>query len=207
MRNIELGLDYRENEVSLVDQLQVGSEEAFSTLVHLYREPIFNIACRVLGDYTEASDAVQEIFIKIYRGIGQFRGQSSLKTWIYKIAMAECLNRNRWWKRWKHYVPASLDEPVTYGEKPGARPLEFPASQPTPEDECAARETETLVQSALNQLSFDFRMVVILRDIEGMSYEEIAEALKVSLGTVKSRLWRARLELKGQLRELLDKPR
>jgi RNA polymerase sigma-70 factor (ECF subfamily) len=207
LRNIEIGLDYRENEVVLVDQLQVGSEEAFSTLVQIYRESIFNIAYRILGDSTEASDAVQEIFIKIYRGIGRFRCQSSLKTWIYKIAMAECLNRNRWWKRWRNFVPASIDEPVTFNQKPGAKPIEFPAALPTPEDECAARETETHVQNALNCLPFDFRIVVVLRDIEGMTYEEIAESLKLSLGTVKSRLWRARLELKVHLRELLDKPR
>ncbi len=207
MRNIEIGLEYPENEVALVGRLQVGSEEAFATLVQLYQDPIYNIAYRVLGDPIEASDAVQETFLKIYRGIKQFRGQSSLKTWIYKIAMAECLNRNRWWRRWKHYVPTSLDEPVHFGQEPNSETRDFPDSQPTPEDHCVHRETETQVQEALKKIPMEFRIVVVLRDIEGMSYEEIAESLKISLGTVKSRLWRGRAELKTILQELLDKPR
>jgi RNA polymerase sigma-70 factor, ECF subfamily len=207
LRNIEIGVGCPDNEVALVGRLQVGSEEAFATLVQLYQDSIFNIAYRVLGDPVEASDAVQETFMKIYRGIAQFRGQSSLKTWIYKIAMTECLNRNRWWKRWKHYVPVSLDEPIHFNQDSTVETHDYADSRPTPEDHCVHRETEALVQAALKKLAVEFRIVVVLRDIEGLSYEEIADALKISLGTVKSRLWRGRFELKSLLQELLDKPR
>jgi RNA polymerase sigma-70 factor (ECF subfamily) len=203
LRDIELGFDFAENDFALVDRLQVGSEEAFETLIDLYQAPVYNIAYRVLGDHAEACDAVQETFLKIYKGIGHFRGECGLKTWIYKIAMSECLNRQRWWNRWRHYVTASLDEPACYGQEPGTKTLDVADVRPSPEISCAAHETEQVIQNALKALPFDFRIVVVLRDIDGLSYEEIAEALKISLGTVKSRLWRGRLELKARLQEVL----
>jgi RNA polymerase sigma-70 factor (ECF subfamily) len=207
LRDIELGFDFADNEVALVDRLQVGSEEAFETLIELYQAPVYNLAYRILSDHAEACDAVQETFLKIYKGISHFRGESGLKTWIYKIALSECLNRQRWWKRWRHYVTASLDEPACFGQDPGAKKIEVADTGPNPEVSCAAHETEQVIQKALRALPLDFRMVVVLRDVEGLSYEEIAEALGLSLGTVKSRLWRGRLELKAQLRETLRRPR
>lgn len=141
--------------------------------------------------------------MKIYKAIKSFRGEAGLKTWIYKIAISESLNRQRWWKRWRKNVVASLDEPLdSSAERP--RYLEFPDNLPSPESYCASRETERAVQKALDKLPFDFRIVVILRDIEGMSYENIAETLRLSLGTVKSRLWRGRLELKIQLQHFVE---
>jgi RNA polymerase sigma-70 factor (ECF subfamily) len=198
LSNFEIGLDFIENEIALVDRLQVGSEEAFETLMQLYQAPIYNIAYRVLGDPCEAAEAVQETFMKIYKGIKTFRGECGLKTWIYKIAVSESLNRQRWWKRCRRSATISLDEPLNSSQC-SSRFLDLPDSQPGPEITCVARETEEAVQKALLSLPFDFRIVVILRDIEGLSYEEIAETLKISLGTVKSRLWRARLDLKKKL--------
>ena len=125
MLNCEIGLDFLENEPALVDGLQVGSQEAFETLVRLYQAPIYNLAYRILGDSAEASEATQEAFIRIYKSIGRFRGECGLKTWIYKIAVSASLNRRRWWKRWKDNVPISLDNPLpSYGESP--RLLEVP---------------------------------------------------------------------------------
>ncbi len=203
MNNLEIGLEFRENEVAFVDRLQVGSEEAFETLIQLYQAPVYNIAYRILGDAAEAAEAVQETFLKIFKAIRTFRGESGLKTWVYKIAISESLNRQRWWRRWRKNVTSSLDEPTSPASD-CSRLLELPDNQPGPESVCASRETQRAVQQALGRMAFEFRVVVVLRDIEGMSYEKIAETLKLSLGTVKSRLWRGRLELKNQLTEFVN---
>jgi len=203
LSNFEIGLEFSENEVAFVDRLQIGSEDAFETLMQLYQTPIYNIAYRILGDPSEASESVQDTFMKIYKGIKTFRGECGLKTWIYKIAISESLNRQRWWKRWRRNVTASLDEPSNAGSE-NTRFIEVPDSRPGPESFCASRETEQAVQRALSKLAIEFRVVVVLRDIEGMSYEEIAETLKLSLGTVKSRLWRGRLELKKYLQGFVN---
>jgi RNA polymerase sigma-70 factor, ECF subfamily len=203
LSNFEIGLDFIENEVALVDRLQVGSEEAFETLMHLYKAPVYNIAYRVLGDPSEAADAVQETFLKIYKGIKSFRGECGLKTWIYKIAISETLNRQRWWKRWRRRATVSLDQPVGLGQGSSV-PFEPPDSHPGPEAYIVAKETEQAVQRALGQLNLEFRLVIVLRDIEGLSYEDVSETLGISLGTVKSRLWRGRLELKKELHEFVN---
>jgi RNA polymerase sigma-70 factor (ECF subfamily) len=166
--------------------------------MHLYQAPIYNIAYRVLGDPSEASDAVQETFMKIFKGIKTFRGECGLKTWIYKIAISESLNRQRWWKRWRRRAPFSIDDRNEL-DLGAIRFSEIADSGPTPEATCAKTEKEQAVQHALNGLAVDHRIVIVLRDIEGLSYEEIAETLHLSLGTVKSRLWRGRLELKKKL--------
>ena len=199
MSNFEIGFEFVENEVAFVDRLQVGSDEAFETLISLYQAPIYNVAYRILGDASEASDAVQETFMKIFKGIKTFRGESGLKTWIYRIAISESLNRQRWWKRWRRHAPVSIDDTTPNG----ARLVEVRDSRPTPESACAQMEMEREVQRALNGLSFEHRVAVVLRDIEGLSYEEIAETLGLSLGTVKSRLWRARSEMKTKLESVL----
>jgi len=199
LSNFEIGFEFVENEVAFVDRLQVGSDEAFETLIHLYRAPIYNVAYRILGDASEASDAVQETFMKIFKGIKTFRGESGLKTWIYRIAISESLNRQRWWKRWRRHAPVSIDDTSPNG----VRLVEVTDSGPSPESACARMEMEREVQRALNGLSFEHRVTVVLRDIEGLSYEEIAETLGLSLGTVKSRLWRARSEMKTRLESVL----
>lgn len=200
MSNFEIGFEFVENEVTFVDRLQVGSDEAFETLIHLYQAPIYNVAYRILGDASEASDAVQETFMKVFKGIKTFRGECGLKTWIYRIAISESLNRQRWWKRWRRHAPVSIDDTAPNG----SRLVEVTDSRPTPESACAQLEMAREVQNALNGLSFEHRVVVVLRDIEGLSYEEIAETLGLSLGTVKSRLWRARSEMKTKLESVLN---
>jgi RNA polymerase sigma-70 factor, ECF subfamily len=202
LSNFEIGFEFVENEVAFVDRLQVGSEEAFETLIHLYQGPIYNIAYRVLGDPAEAADAVQETFMKIFRGIKTFRGECGLKTWIYKIAVSESLNRQRWWRRWRRYAPVSIDDQNS-SDGGAAWLRNISDSSPTPELACAQIEVEQAVQSALNALAFEHRVVIVLRDIEGLSYEEISQMLSLSLGTVKSRLWRGRLELRRKLESLM----
>jgi RNA polymerase sigma-70 factor (ECF subfamily) len=199
LSNFEIGFEFVENEVAFVDRLQVGSDEAFETLIHLYQTPIYNVAYRILGDSAEASDAVQETFMKIFRGIRTFRGDCGLKTWIYRIAISESLNRQRWWKRWRRHAPVSIDDTSPNG----IRLVEIADSGPNPESACARVELEREVQKALNGLSFEHRVVVVLRDIEGLSYEEISTTLGLSLGTVKSRLWRARSDMKNKLESIL----
>lgn len=199
MSNLEIGFEFVENEVAFVDRLQVGSAEAFETLVQLYQASIYNVAYRILGDPSEASDAVQETFMKIFRGIKTFRGESGLKTWIYKIAISESLNRQRFWRRWRRHAPFSLDERVN---RESSLP-EIVDPGPTPESALAQAEIEGVVQRALERLAVEHRIVIVLRDIEGLSYDEISEMLNLSLGTVKSRLWRARSELKEKLKSLL----
>ena len=200
MSNFEIGFEFVENEVAFVDRLQVGSDKAFETLIDLYQTPIYNVAYRILGDASEASDAVQETFMKVFRGIKTFRGECGLKTWIYRIAISESLNRQRWWKRWRRHAPISIDDTAPNG----MRLVEVSDSRPSPESVCAQAEMEREVQKALSALTFEHRVVVVLRDIEGLSYEEIAETLGLSLGTVKSRLWRARAEMKTKLSSVLN---
>ena len=203
MLNCEIGLDFLDNEPALVDGLQVGSQDAFETLVRLYQAPIYNLAYRMLGDSAEASEATQEAFVRIYKAIGRFRGECGLKTWIYKIAVSACLNRRRWWKRWRDHVPLSLDSPLPSSHE-SPRFLEVPDRGENPEAVCARRETEQAVQRALGALAVEFRAVIVLRDIEGLTYEEIGETLGISMGTVKSRLWRARSRLRKRLRALIE---
>lgn len=199
MSNFEIGFEFVENEVAFVDRLQVGSDEAFETLIHLYQTPIYNVAYRILGDEAEASDAVQETFMKVFKGIKTFRGECGLKTWIYRIAISESLNRQRWWSRWRRHAPVSIDDT----SHNGSRLVELTDSGPNPESACARAELEREVQKALKGLSFEHRVVVVLRDIEGLSYEEISATLGLSLGTVKSRLWRARSDMKNKLESIL----
>lgn len=206
MNQFELSLEFQNNELALVGQLQVGSEEAYEVLINVYQAPVYGLAYRILGDPAEAADAAQETFVKIFKGIKRFRGECGLKTWIYKVTVSESLNRRRWWKRWKKHVPVSLDEPLESDEYESRWPREIEDLTQSPETALSRREIELAVHEALKEIAVEYRIVVILRDIEGLSYEEIAETLRVSLGTVKSRLWRGRMELKKAIQPYLTAP-
>jgi RNA polymerase sigma-70 factor (ECF subfamily) len=206
LSNYELGLECVNNELALVGQLQVGSEEAYEVLISLYQEPVYGLAYRILGDHAEAADAAQETFLKIFKGIKNFRGDCGLKTWIYKVTISESLNRLRWWKRWKKQTPVSIDERLQDDRYESHRTREIEDLTQSPELVLRRKEIEKAVQYALRKISIEYRLVVILRDIEGFSYDEIAETLRVSLGTVKSRLWRGRLELRNIIQPYLNDP-
>ncbi len=187
-------------EALFVSRLKANEDAAYDELVRTYSGPIYHVAYRMTGDAAEASDAVQDIFLKIFRNIGGFKGEAALKTWIFKIAFSEILNRLRWWKRRHRYATLSLDESPN-GNTPGDGVAD---GGPTPEEVLQAKEREDAIQQALRRLSHEHRSIIVLRDIEGFSYTEIADVLGISMGTVKSRLARARADLKKSLMRYLS---
>jgi RNA polymerase sigma-70 factor (ECF subfamily) len=187
-------------EALFVSRLQVNEDAAYDELVRVYSASIYHVAYRMLGDAADASDVVQDIFLKIFRNIGGFKGEAALKTWIFKIAFSEILNRLRWWKRRRRFATMSLDE-----QSNGSPATEYVAdSGPTPEEILQSKERENAIQQALRRISHEHRSIIVLRDIEGFSYNEIADVLGVSMGTVKSRLARARADLKKSLMRYLS---
>jgi RNA polymerase sigma-70 factor, ECF subfamily len=174
-------------------RLKANEDAAYDELVRTYNASIFHVAYRMLGDTAEASDVVQEIFIKVFRNIGSFKGEAALKTWIFRIALSEILNRLRWWKSRHRSSTVSLDDP------PNGHEHYVPDSGPSPEEMLESKEREMAIQEALGKLSGEHRSIIVLRDIEGFSYTEIAEVLSISMGTVKSRLARGREDLKKYL--------
>ena len=191
-------LTWSGDETRLVTELQAGSETAFDWLVTHYHGPVYNLILSMLGDVADAADGTQEVFLKAFRGIRSFRQGSSLKTWLYRIAIREALNHKRWFKR-------HVQKNVSIDAEPeeGHAAIEIEDLALTPFDQYAAHEIQAAVQSALQQIPEVFRGAVILRDLEGLSYEEIAEVLECSVGTVKSRILRGRRALKDLLEPLL----
>src|SRR6202795_4451415 len=191
-------LSWGVDEPRLVTELQAGSETAFDWLVTHYHAPVYNLILSMLGDVADAADGTQEVFLKAFRGIRHFRQGSSLKTWLYRIAIREALNHKRWFKR-HNQKNVSIDaEP-----EEGHNAIEIEDLSATPFEQLASHEIQLAVQGALQQVPDVFRSAVILRDIEGLSYEEVAEVLECSVGTVKSRILRGRRSLKEILEPLL----
>jgi RNA polymerase sigma-70 factor (ECF subfamily) len=189
-----------EEDARILRGLRAGIEEAYEELLRRYEQPVFGIVYRLVGNEAEACDVVQEVFIKIFRGVASFREQSSLRTWIYRIAVNEAHNRRRWFVRHcRHEVSIEGD-----GEdrKRGIDSAPDPARSPY--DQVVDSESQALIEQALSRLRPIFRAAVVLRDVENLSYEEIAEILQVSLGTVKSRLVRGREALRRELTQRLD---
>lgn len=183
----------------LVADAKSGRLEAFDQLVLRHQQMVFAVALRMLGDYDEAADVAQDAFVRAYQSLASFRGESKFSTWLVSITMNLCRNRRRWWGRRKKVIVASTDDPVEAGEAATlGQQLEDPG--PSPSDIAQRRERQHQLMQALQRLDAIHRSVVVLRDIEGNSYEEIAEALACEVGTVKSRLNRAR----AQLRLLVD---
>jgi RNA polymerase sigma-70 factor (ECF subfamily) len=172
---------------ALVQQCVEGREEACTRLVTDHQRMVFQLALHLLGDRQEALDLSQEVFLKVFRTLRQFRGQSTLRTWIYRIVVNQASNRQRWWRRRHRSQQVPLDDLA-------AAHRELPETKPTsqPDRVLQQHETRARVWEALNHLPFDQRAVVVLREIDGLSYEEIATSLNVAVGTVKSRLARAR---------------
>ncbi|MGH9940175.1 MAG: sigma-70 family RNA polymerase sigma factor [Blastocatellia bacterium] len=184
-------------ESTLVARLKAGEMDAFDQLVEEYQALVYALALRILNDAEDARDATQETFLKIYRHFANFRGEASLKTWICRIAINQARSMERWRRRRRRNDMTSLDAPL--GPLPGANgddqrsPIDYlPSRYATPEDETLSRERRSAIERGLRQLKKDFRIAVILRDIEGLSYEEIAWVTEVSVGTVKSRIARGR---------------
>ncbi|HEX4001677.1 MAG TPA: sigma-70 family RNA polymerase sigma factor [Candidatus Acidoferrales bacterium] len=195
MSELAHSLPWSRDEAQLVMELQAGSDAAFDYLVTYYHAGVYNLVYGILGDAADAADVTQDVFLRVFRGIRGFRGGSSLKTWLYRVSVRQALNHRRWC--WRHHrQQISID-----GEEDGRNSaMELPDEEATPFEQLATREMQSTVRRALGSVSPIFRSAVILRDLEGLSYEEISEILEVSVGTVKSRILRGRRTLK----EILD---
>ena len=185
-------------EEQFIERLRAGEAAAFDRLVKERSGDVFALLYRLTDDPEEARDLTQETFLRAFQHIDRFRGDADLKTWLYRIAINQARNRWRWWRRRRRDVTVSLDSPDQYHEQSlGARLRSV--SSADPEQETLAHERETALRTALNNLGRSYRETVILRDVEGLSYEEIATTLEISVGTVKSRLSRGRMELRRKL--------
>ena len=198
MAELAQSLSWVRDEAVLVAELQAGSDSAFDYLVTYYHSSVYNLVYSILSDSADAADVTQEVFMRVFRGIRGFRGSSSLKTWLYRVSVRQALNHRRWF--WRHHrQQISID-----AEGPERGPIcEIEDHEATPFEQCAAHETQLSVRKALAEVPPVFRSAVILRDLEGLSYEEVAEVLEVSVGTVKSRILRGRRMLKEILDPLL----
>ena len=181
-----------------LERLRRGDAAAYERLVADHSGDVYALLFRLTNDSEEARDLTQETFLRAFQSIDRFRGDASLKTWIYRIGINQARNRWRWWRRRKRDVTVSLDATDDQNETPLAASLPSD-SAPNPEQETLARERERQLRDALIGLKSAFREAVVLRDVEGFSYEEIAELLQISIGTVKSRIARGRMELRRQL--------
>ena len=182
-------------DLHLVDALREGSERAYEELIHRFQQPVYALALRLLDDQGEACDVVQEVFLKVFRNIGNFRNQSSLKTWVYRITVNEAHNARRWFFRHRRRE-VELDHAPE-----DARDWKeiIPDGSRSPFDAALDREKHLMIEAALERINPIFREAVVLRDIMDLSYEEIAEVIGVSLGTVKSRILRGREALREKL--------
>src|SRR5437870_4889692 len=193
----------RSQESAIVAELKAGSEDAYAWLIGQFYQPIYSLVYRILNDPADAADTTQEVFLKVFRGIKRFNGQASLKTWIYRIALHEASNQKRWWFRHKRKevsmeATTEFGSPDSDGREMGLRET-LADDCDSPFDSYCHEEVRAKVETELRQVQEPYRTTLILRDIEGLSYEEISEILQLSLGTVKSRLMRGRESLRKRL--------
>jgi RNA polymerase sigma-70 factor, ECF subfamily len=190
----------QETDLRLLSSLQAGDESAYEELIERFQSPVYNLAYRLLNDSGDANDVLQEVFLKVFRNVGDFRGESSLRTWIYRIAVNESHNRRRWLFRHRR-GETGLDDTFEDNET-RERPLLDTGE--TPYDFTVNREAQGLLEEGLEAINPVYRDVLVLREIEDMNYEEIAQILEVSIGTVKSRIVRGREALRKYLAARLE---
>jgi RNA polymerase sigma-70 factor (ECF subfamily) len=188
-------------ELGLIDRLRAADLRAFEELVTHFERPVYSLCFRLLGDAEEARDAAQETFFKVYKGLGKFRAESGLKTWIYRIAVNQAMNQQRWWRRRHREETVSLD--LSRGESEITLANGLASLTASPEQEAIRGEREHRLMRALGQIKQEYRVALVLREIEELTYEEIAETLKISIGTVKSRIARGREELRRRVKDLV----
>lgn len=203
MGNLASAIGVRGEDVALIAALKSGSEEAFGVLIAQYSQPLYSLIARSLRDPADAADVTQEVFIKVFRSIRSFNGEASLRTWIYRIAIHEAANQRRWWSRHKQQE-ITIDTPLGNGEtEDGGNDVCLSATladcHGSPCDHAEHGELKARVEDALRRLPEAFRTAVVLREMEGLTYEELAEILEVPVGTVKSRLRRGRTALRDLL--------
>ncbi|MDE1156611.1 MAG: sigma-70 family RNA polymerase sigma factor [Acidobacteriaceae bacterium] len=199
MGNLASAIGVRADETVFVQELKAGSEEAFALLIAQYSHSIYSLIARSLRDPADAADVTQDVFIKVFRHISSFNGDCSLRTWMYRIALREISNKRRWWSRHKRQE-MTIDEPRENDEGETSCLADMlAAADASPYDNAARLEIRYRIETSLAAIPDAFREVVILREIEGASYEEIAELLECTIGTVKSRLARGRSALRKAL--------
>ena len=186
----------------LVELCRKGDIKAFEILVEKHQKKMINIAYRMIGDYEEASDVVQEAFLSAYKGIGKFRGEARFSTWLYRIVINESRNRRKQMRNRRRWEGPSLDDPIETED--GQLRNDPPSSDPSVLEQIEQKEVRAKVQGCINGLDDEYREALVLRDIQGFSYDEIGDILKIPVGTVKSRLFRARNGLKDCLKKVLD---
>lgn len=189
--------DANDREATLIAQCVAGEEQSCSDLVAEHQRMVYQLSLHLLGEHNEALDLSQEVFLQVFRTLPRFRAQSSLRTWIYRIVINQAKNRQRWWRRRYRQAQVSLDEHIeNHGE------LSMDGNGSSPDRVFGQRELAARLKGALLTLPFDQRTAIVLREIDGLSYEEIAFSQGVAVGTVKSRLARAREILRAELRQL-----
>lgn len=187
-------------EIQFIERLQSGEADAFDVLVTRYSADIYALLFRLTENAEEAGDLTQETFLSALKAIKKFRGEADLKTWLFRIAVNESRNRFRWWKRRNRHNTISFDAPIGETEVPLSE--SFSSDLPNPEENTLRHEREQVLKKALLELPDVFRETIILCDIEGLSYEEIAQTLEINIGTVKSRIARGRDELRRKLKDI-----
>jgi RNA polymerase sigma-70 factor (ECF subfamily) len=206
MGNIASALTFQSDEAALIEELRAGSEEAFAWLIARFHQPIYSLLARTAYDRADAADLSQEVFVKVFRGVKNFHGESSLRTWIYRIALHEASNQRRWWMRHKQQeVPIDQETSDSDGGSPTRLIDMLVDPSDSPYQAAVHMENRERVEAALKQVPEPFRTTLILRDIEGFVYEEVAEIQGINLGTVKSRLVRGRACLKLILTACADR--
>ncbi len=196
MSDLASVIGVRTDEMAFVEELKSGSEAAFALLIAQYSHSVYSLIARSLRDPVDAADVTQDVFVKVFRNISSFHGDSCLRTWIYRIALREASNQRRWWSRHKRQE-LTIDEPHENDEgETYCLADALAAADASPYDNAARAEMQRRMEAALATLQPCFREVVVLREIEGFGYEEIADILKVTVGTVKSRLARGRAALR-----------
>lgn len=185
---------------ALAERLRVGDEVAYEALILRFEQPVFGVVSRLLEDPADAADVAQEVFLKVFRNIASFRGDSSLKTWIYRIAVNEARNQQRWFGRHRGKeigLEAETADALGVGDW-------LPDPSPGPFEEVLDHEVQAMLEEALKRISPTYRTALVLREVEELPYEEIAEILEISLGTVKSRILRGRDALRRELAAMME---
>jgi RNA polymerase sigma-70 factor (ECF subfamily) len=188
--------DVGSREAVLVQRCAARDEDACAELVAEHQRMVYQLSLNLLGDHNEALDLSQEVFLRVFRTIHTFRGHAALRTWIYRIVINQARNRQRWWRRRHRSQQVSLDEHIRdHGELPETN------NGTSPERALGQKLLADRIREALDRLPFDQKTALVLREIDGLSYEEIGFSLGIAVGTVKSRLARARDALRGELRD------
>ncbi|HTL43132.1 MAG TPA: sigma-70 family RNA polymerase sigma factor [Vicinamibacterales bacterium] len=183
-------------EAALIQRCAARDEDACAQLVSEHQRMVYQLSLNLLNDHNEALDLSQEVFLRVFRTIHTFRGHSSLRTWIYRIVVNQARNRQRWWRRRHRAQQVSLDQHIQdHGDVPE------PAQGASPDRLLGQKLLAERIRTALDRLPFDQKTALVLRELDGLSYEEIGYSLGIAVGTVKSRLARARESLRGQLRD------